>query len=112
MMAAHKKILGQLYPSADTIGTLYATDSTHEAVVSTLFCCNQSDTDADTFAIAVRPTGESLTLEHILYSNEPIPASRTYAITCGITMGTDCTLEVRSTNGTMSFSAFGQESDA
>jgi len=57
-MTISKKILGQVYPTADTITELYATDATHEAVISTIFCCNQNNTDADTFAVAVRPTAD------------------------------------------------------
>ena len=112
MMATTKKVLGQVFPSPSTVTELYATGENTEVVFSTIFCCNQNTEVADTFSIAVRPTADSLDTKHIIYFHEPLPALRTYAITCGITLGANYTIEVTSINGTTSFSGFGQETTA
>lgn len=101
------RILGQAYPSAATITTLYTVPAATSAVVSTLMICNQSQTAADTVSILVKIGGAATSnQQYILYLN-PMNPSDTYTATIGISLATTDVISCYSTNGTSSFNVFG-----
>ena len=102
------KVLGQLYPSAATLSTLYTTPSSTSSVVSTITICNLSATP-DTFRVAIRASGASISNEDYLFYEESIAGFSTVTLTAGITLATTDVVSVFSTNGTCSFNLFGSE---
>jgi hypothetical protein len=101
------KVLGQAYPAANTITTLYTVPAATSAVISTLTICNQSTTVADTVSILVKIAGASTTnAQYILYLN-PMNPTDTYSATIGISLATTDVISCFSTNGTSSFNLFG-----
>jgi hypothetical protein len=102
------KVLGQVYPGTNTESNLYSVPASTSAVVSTINVCNQASS-ATTFRIAVRPAGATLEAKHFLSYDTTIPANDSISLTLGITLATTDVITVRSTSGSVSFSAFGTE---
>jgi hypothetical protein len=102
------KVLGQLYPSAATLSTLYTTPSSTSSVGSTITICNLS-ANPDTFRVAIRVGGASISNEDYLFFEESIAGFSTVTLTAGITLATTDIVSVYSTNGTCSFNLFGSE---
>ena len=108
-MATAYKVLAQLAPAATTESTLYtATDV--EAVVSTITVCNQNGSNAQTYRIAVRKTGESTTVakNYIVYG-ATVGALDTITLTLGITLEAGAAIRVYASSADLSFNAFGSE---
>jgi hypothetical protein len=102
------KVLGQLYPSAATLSTLYTVPASTSSVGSTISICNLSATP-DTFRVAIRTGGASISNEDYLFYEESIAGFSTVTLTAGITLATTDVVSVYSTNGTCSFNLFGSE---
>lgn len=102
------KVLGQAYPAGATDTTLYTVPAVTQAVVSTINVCNQTAAPS-TFRIAVRPAGAAIASLHYVAYDIVIPANDTISMTIGITMNTTDVITVRSSTGTVSFTAFGSE---
>lgn len=108
-MADSFKVLGQSYPAAATVTTLYTVPALTSAVISTLIICNQSQTAADTVSVLVRVAGAAVTnKQYILYLN-PMNPSDTYTATIGLSLATTDVISCFSTNGTSSFNLNGVE---
>ena len=107
-MAIVYKVLGQSNPLATTATTLYTVPASTSAVVSTITICNQN-TSADTYRIAIRPAGATLTAAHYIAFNGAIPAYDTISLTIGITLATTDVVTVYAGTGTLSFNLFGSE---
>lgn len=107
-MATTLKVLGQSKPTAATLTALYTVPALTTTTVSTLFVCNQSST-ADTFHISVAIAGAADTPAQYIYYSVTIQGNDTFAATCGISLGAGDIIRVYTTNGTLSFSAFGIE---
>lgn len=107
-MAATIKVLGQVAPSATVQTALYTCGAT-SAVVSSLFICNTDPSNADTFTIRISVANAADNIKQVLFYNSPIPAATMLNIVAGITLANTDVIKVVSTNGTCSFSAFGQE---
>ncbi len=108
MATASRKVLGQSYPSATTLTTLYTVPTNTETVVSSLVICNQSGV-ADTVRVAIRPDDEAIATKHYIYYGLSMPANDTFVMTAGLTFDAGDIVSVYSTNGTCSFSLYGQE---
>jgi len=109
-MATVRKILGQHNPTASTVETVYTVPAATECVISSIVVCNTSDTGvADSFSIAVIPSGSTLATENLIYVLIPINGFSTFIATIGITLGAGDFVQVFSTTGSSSFSLFGQE---
>jgi len=106
-MATVRKVLGQLIPAAFTLETLYTVPADTQAVVSSVMVCNNST--ADSFLIAVVPSGESYGNERNIYYNIELPAANTFTATVGLTLAEGDSIQVFSTLGNLTFAAFGQE---
>jgi glucose-6-phosphate dehydrogenase assembly protein OpcA len=107
-MAVTYKVLGQSNPAATTATTLYTVPSSTSTVVSTITICNQA-ASADTFRIAIRPTGATLASQHYIAYNTPIPANDTISLTIGVTLGTTDVITVYAGTTNLSFNLFGSE---
>lgn len=107
-MATTYKVLGQAYPTAATLTSLYTVPSATNTVVATLVATNQSGT-ADTINIAIRPAGASITTQHYIAYGVSVPGNGNYSIQYGITLAATDVISVYSLNGTTSFSTFGSE---
>jgi len=107
-MATTYKVLGQLNPAATTATTLYTVPSATSTVVSTITICNQS-ASADTYRIAIRPAGATLTAAHYIAYNGAIPAYDTISLTIGITLATTDVVTVYAGTANLSFNLFGSE---
>ena len=109
------KILGQAYPSKNTLSNLYVTGASTQAVINSLYICNQ-DTASANVDIIVRPINEALANKHYMLRNETIAAASTYILNLGITIGANTIIaantiyalgELKVAN--TSYSAFGIE---
>jgi hypothetical protein len=107
-MATTLRVLAQLAPSAGSETTLY-TCATTSAVISSLFVCNTSSSTADTFTVRICVAGAADVAKQIIFSASSINPSTTLSIVAGITVANTDVIKVTSTNGTTSFSIFGQE---
>lgn len=102
------RVLAQSAPSAAAETALY-TCATTSAVISSLFICNTSSSTADSFTVRICIGGAGDTAAQILFASAPIPANTTLPVVAGITCANTDVIKVTSTNGTTSFSLFGQE---
>ena len=102
------RVLGQLAPSAAAETALY-TCATTSAVISSLWICNTSNSTPDTFTIRVNVGGAGDTAKQILFFEAPLPPNTSLPVVTGITLANTDVIKVTSTNGTCSFSIFGQE---
>ena len=107
-MAIVYKVLGQSNPSATTATTLYTVPSSTSTVVSTINICNQG-VATDTFRIAIRPAGATLTAAHYIAYNTSIPSYDSISLTIGITLATTDVVTVYAGTANLSFSLFGSE---
>lgn len=101
-------ILGQQAPSATTLTTLYTAPSNVKVTGSTIVVANRSSTD-DTFRIAFRKNGAAISNEQYVSYDAPCVGNDTICFTIGYTMAPGDVISVYSTNGTLSFTAFGVE---
>jgi hypothetical protein len=107
-MATTYKVLGQSYPSAATLTTLYTVPAASSAVISTMTITNLGGTST-TYRIAVRVAGAAISNEDYIAYEISIPALDSLAITLGITLAATDVLSVYSTSGLVAFNAFGSE---
>ena len=107
-MATTYKVLGQVNPSATTATTLYTVPSATSTVVSTINICNQANS-SDTFRIAIRPAGATLTSAQYIAYNTVIPAYDSISLTIGITLATTDVVTVYAGTANLSFNLFGSE---
>lgn len=107
-MATTYKVLGQSNPAATTATTLYTVPASTSTIVSTITICNQGIVN-DTYRIAIRPAGETLTAKHYIAYNGVIPAYDSISLTIGITLATTDVVTVYADTSTLSFNLFGSE---
>jgi glucose-6-phosphate dehydrogenase assembly protein OpcA len=107
-MPAIYKVLGQSYPSATTLTTLYTAPSSVDAIVSTINIANLGSAQ-DTIRIAICPAGASIANQHYIAYNVPLAAGSVLTFTIGATLDTTDIISVYSLLGTSSFNAFGSE---
>lgn len=102
------KVLGQTAPAATTNTTLYTVPTNTSAIISTLNVCNQSTSSA-TFRIAIRPAGATLSNQHYLLYDTPVPNNDSIAFTMGITLAASDVITVYASSSSLSFNLFGSE---
>jgi 2',3'-cyclic-nucleotide 2'-phosphodiesterase (5'-nucleotidase family) len=115
------KILGQVYPNANTLTNVYVTGASTSAVVNSIFLSNQQ-TETSNVTIILRPVNEALQSKHTVIFDETVHAASTYILNLGITMGPNMILAANTTYaadqpvgqiptsvGRISFGAFGLE---
>lgn len=107
-MTISYKVLGQANPSATTNTTLYTVPAGNSAVISTITICNLAGAQAN-FRIAVRPGGASLSNQHYINYDTPVPASDQISLTIGMTLAATDVVTVYANTATVSFNIFGSE---
>jgi hypothetical protein len=109
-MANTYKVLGQAAPTSVTATTVYTVPAATSAVISSIVICNR-DSTTQTYRLAVRPAGASLTSQHYLCYDMPITAKDTHTLTLGITLATTDVITIYSTAATaaMVINVFGSE---
>jgi hypothetical protein len=100
------KILGQITGSSAT-SSLYTSPVGTQTVVSSLVVANRS-TSNSTFWIAAVPSGSTLDPKHYLAFQVPITGSDSTALTLGITLGAEDSIQVSGME-TGSFTLFGSQ---
>lgn len=105
------KALGQAAPNATTETDLYTVPASKEAVVSSIVVCNRGAA-ATTFRISVASGGGATTTKDYLYYDLPIEAYDTFVLTGGLSLATTDKIKVYAGTANLSFSAFGNETDA
>lgn len=99
-------VLGQSYPAANTLTTLYTVPGATSAVVSSIAVCNQG-AGLTTFRISVAPAGAADTASQYLYHDVSITNGDTFIATIGITLAATDVVRVQCANGNCSFIAWG-----
>ena len=102
------KVLAQLNPSATTLTTFYTVPAATSTVVSSIFICNQTSTDA-TFRISIAVAGAADNAKQYLYFDNVAPANDSFTITTGITLATTDVVRAYASTATLSFNMSGVE---
>lgn len=105
-MPETRLVLGQAFPAAATLTPLYTVPAATQAVVSTISVCNQSGTPA-TYSISVAIAGAADTPAQYLAFNAQIGGDTSWDYTIGATLGAADVIRCESSNGAISFVAFG-----
>ena len=109
-MGASYKVLGQQTPTANTNTTLYTVPASTNTIVSTINICNPNAAANVGVNIAVVPSGRSLSQNNYIVYQLPIPSYDAVALTMGITLASNDSIQVYATNySNVAFSAFGTE---
>lgn len=108
-MAETRKVLGQSYPAAITLTSLYTVPSSTQAVVSCITACNQSAAASATIRISIAVASAADTSAQYFAYDVPLAVTETVTFQVGITLGAADVIRVYSSNGAVSFSAFGVE---
>ena len=107
-MATAYKVLGQSYPTADTLTTAYTVPSSTQTVISTITVCNLGPAPSS-FRIAIRPDGEAVANKHYIAYDASCAPQDTETLTLGLTLGDTDVVSVYSDLGTVAFNLFGSE---
>ena len=107
-MANAYKVLGQTGDASANDVSLYTVPSSTEAVISTIVVCNR-ESATNTFRIAVKPDGATLSQKHYLAYDSEIQANDTITLTLGITVDASDVVSVGASDTNVSFSLFGTE---
>jgi len=107
-MATRYRIFGQQAPTNNTFSTLYTCPGGFSSVVSSVTVCNYALANG-TFRLAVVPGGQSLRPNSYIAFDTGLPAQDTIALSLGITLAANDSIQVFSFQGNISFQAFGSE---
>ncbi len=107
-MANAYKVLGQTGDASANDVTLYTVPASTEAVISTIVICNRENA-SNTFRIAIRPDGATLSQSHYLAYDSTIQANDTITLTLGITIDASDIVSVGASDANVSFNVFGTE---
>lgn len=110
-MAVIRGNFGQRYPSANTLTVLHTCPADKQEVFSTIMVCNQSS-EPGTFRVSHAVLGAADSREQYLYYDEELGGNESFAFTLGICLSESDELRVMSSNGQMSFNAYGERGDA
>jgi hypothetical protein len=109
------KILGQTYPTKNTLTNVYVTGTSTQAVVNSLIVCNQDLPDANV-TIIIRPINEALANKHFILKDESVGGGSTYVLNLGITIDANTIIAANTSYRTgqpgtanLSYGAFGIE---
>jgi hypothetical protein len=123
MATAYYKILGQLGSdsyygngtsaalTANTNTVLYQVPASTSTIISTVTICNQTSV-AQTFSVAVKEAGTTVSARNYIAYNTPIAANDTITLTLGITLtngGTGDSVVVAGSSASMSFHVYGTQ---
>jgi hypothetical protein len=101
-MTTAYKVLGQSNPPIKTSNTLYTVPAGNNTIVSSLSICN-IDNIPNSFRVAIRPSGQTLSNTHYISYNTFIPAQDTITLSIGMTLAATDIVTVYSNTANMSF---------
>jgi hypothetical protein len=107
-MANAYKVLGQNDLAATTLTDVYTVPSATETVISTIIIANRT-ASAETFRIAIRPNGATVTDAHYIAYGVPIASNDSTTLTLGITLDATDVLSVWASAVDLSVNVFGTE---
>lgn len=107
-MANAYKVLGQIADASANDVTLYTNPASTETVVSTMVIANRENAE-NTFRVAIRPDGATLSNEHYIAFDTPVSANDTIFLTLGLTLDASDLVTVGSSDANVSFSLFGTQ---
>ena len=107
-MANAYKVLGQNDLPATTMTDVYTVPSATETVISSIIIANRT-ASAETFRIAIRPNGATLSDEQYIAYDVPIAANDSTTLTLGITLDAADVLSVYASAVDLSVNVFGAE---
>jgi hypothetical protein len=102
------KVLGQNDLAATTLTDVYTVPASTETVISTIIIANRT-ASAETFRIAIRPAGDTISDEHYIAYDVPIAANDSTTLTLGITLEATDVLSVEASAVDISVNVFGTE---
>ena len=98
-------VLGQSYPIAATLTTLYTAPA--RTTVSSITVCNQSASLTSNIRISIAIANAADTAAQYIIYDALLQANESRAFVIGITMANTDVIRVQSSSGTVSFQAFG-----
>lgn len=114
-MANSYKILGQIFPTANSITNVYVTSASASAIVNTIYITNQDTANANVDLI-IRPINETLQNKHYLLRSQFLGAADTIIINPNLTLNSAVILAANNSYRTselktanVSINAFGVE---
>jgi len=107
-MANAYKVLGQNDLAATTLTDVYTVPAATEAVISTIIIANRT-ASAESFRIAIRPAGETISDKHYIAYGVPIAANDSTTLTLGLTLAATDVLTVWASAVDLSVNVFGTE---
>ena len=105
MPTTYKNAQLQGTAAVGTYGTLYSTDGSTTAVLSTISICNTSASSI-TYRIAIMGSAGTPSAENWIVSDAIVAGKNTAFITAGITLGNTQFLRVSSSGTDLAFSVF------
>lgn len=107
-MANAYKVLGQNDLLATTNTDVYTVPAATETIISTIIIANRTGS-AESYRIAIRPDGATLSDEHYIAYDVPIPANDSTTLTLGITLDAGDVLTCYASAVDLSVNVFGTE---
>jgi hypothetical protein len=101
-------ILGQSNPSATTLTTIYTVPNGKRIQELSGTVCNRSST-VTSFRIALRKSGATISDEHYIYYDVPIPGNDTFYFDIRIRLSENDIVSVYAANASLSFGIYGEE---
>jgi hypothetical protein len=105
MATVYKNAQLQGTSSTSTYGTLYSTDGSTTAVISTIAICNTAGSTG-TYRIAIMDSEGTPAAENWIVYDGSVAGNDTIVLTLGITLGNSQYLRVSSSADTLTFSAY------
>ena len=102
------KVLGQNDLPATTLTTVYTVPSATEAVISTIIIANRTAAE-ESFRLAIRPNGESISDKHYIAYDVPIAANDSTTLTLGLTLDAADVISAYASAVNLSINIFGTE---
>lgn len=99
-------ILGQSFPTANTLTSLYVVPSATSTTTSSLIICNQGP-GADYFSISLAVSGSADNVKQYIYYRLFLDANDTFIATVGLTLAASDVVRCFSLNGYCSFNLAG-----
>jgi hypothetical protein len=105
MATVYKNAQLQGTAAVETYGTLYSTDGSTAAVISTIAICNTAGATG-TYRIAIMNSAGTPAAENWLVYDNVVAANDTIVLTLGVTLGNSQFIRVSSSANTLTFSAY------
>lgn len=85
------EIIGQIFPSANTLTNVFVTPASSSAIVNSIYICNQDSANANV-DIILRPVNEALANKHYILQNQRIEQADTLILNLNLTMNSSVIL--------------------